>query len=220
MSKAIITPDDLFLLKEAIWPQVKFWDKQVEVIESVLLDKETFVPAAHEMGKDFVAGFIVPACFIVCAAKNVQCKILTSSATEKHLGNLWGEIDRFIRTSRAPLLAGDGGELIYNHQYMGRMGNADRTNGGWFPGGPVPERDSYVISAVVTSDYNGTGLSGHHPGSGLSLFVGDECSGMSSAAYDAAQGWADHMLLIGNPYPGVGESFFEAGVKAGDLVAA
>jgi hypothetical protein len=220
MSDSIITPDDLFILKEALWPDTRFWSKQVEVVESVCCDKETFVPAAHEMGKDFIAGFLVPACFIVCAAKRVQCKILTSSATEKHLGNLWGEIDRFIRTSRVPLKVEDGGELIYNHQYLGRVGGADRTGGGWFPGGPVPEKDSYVISAVVTSDYNGTGLSGHH--APWTLFVGDECSGMSSAAYEAAQGWAEHMLLIGNPYPTTGgaEHFFKSGVTAGDLVAA
>lgn len=211
----IITPDDLFLLKEMLWPQYRFWSKQAEIVESVCLDKETFVPAAHEMGKDFIAGFIVTGCFVLCAAKQVQCKILVSSATERHLGNLWGEIDRFIRTSKQPLLVSAGGELIYNHQYLGRMGNADRTNGGWFPGGPLPEKDSYVISAVVTNDSRNEGLSGHH--APFTLFVGDECSGMSSAAYDAAQGWADHMLLIGNPYPTT--NFFKTGVDAGDLAA-
>ena len=64
----IITPDDLFVLKEVLWPHVTFWSKQVEVIESVPVDSCTVVPSGHEMGKDFVAGFLVAGCFTLCAA--------------------------------------------------------------------------------------------------------------------------------------------------------
>ena len=37
---ALIKPDDVFVLKEVLWPHVHFYRKQVEIIESVLLNDE------------------------------------------------------------------------------------------------------------------------------------------------------------------------------------
>ena len=62
------------------------------------------------------------------------------------------------------------------------------------------EGDSYAVAAVVTNEHKGEGLSGHHAGDGFTLFVADECSGMADIAFSKASEWADHMLLIGNPY--------------------
>lgn len=45
-----IDPDELFVLKEALWPGVRFYDKQVEVIESVLLNRETYAVAGNQLG--------------------------------------------------------------------------------------------------------------------------------------------------------------------------
>ena len=92
-----ITIDDLLVLKEALWPHERLWSKQVEIAESVVRDKVTVVPAAHEVGKDYVAGFVVASIFTLCAALEIQCKIVTTSVTAAQLANLWGEIDRFIR---------------------------------------------------------------------------------------------------------------------------
>lgn len=207
----IITPDDLFVLKEALWPHVRFYDKQVEIVESVCSDSETLVPACNKSGKDFIAGFLVAGCSTICASLGVQFKILTTSATQEHLDNLWGEIDWFVRTSRVPLASGGGGRLVYHPlgKEIGVIGQSERD------GSLEQQMNSYVVARVVKNDHKGEGLSGHH--APWNLFVADECSGMADVAYKMAKGWAQRMLLIGNPWPA--ENFFERGVEAGDLVA-
>lgn len=215
----VITADDLFLLKEVLWPHVTFWSKQVEVIESVVRDSVTIVPSCHEAGKDFVAGFIVPACFTLCAALDIQCKIVTSSATKEHLDNLWGEIDLFMRTSRLPLTLDRGGQqylkrpLVYQPlgQQIGRYGESQQD------GTLEHETNSYVVSRVITNTHKGEGLTGHH--AAWTLWVADECSGMATLAFEKAESWADHMLLIGNPYPCDSSHFFRRMIEACDVLA-
>ena len=208
----IITLDDMLLVKEALWPDVRFYDKQVDVIESVVRDLVTVVPAGNELGKDFIAGFVITATFTICSAMDVQAKIVTSSATREHLDNLWGEIDFFIRTAKVPLTADKGGRLVYHPlgKEIGRVGESDRD------GSLELETNSYVVARVVTREHKGEGLAGHH--APWNLFVADECSGMADVAYKMAKGWAQRCLFIGNPWPC--ENFFRRGVEAGDLVAA
>src|SRR6516225_11646688 len=98
-----------FALKQLLWPNVRFFNKQVEVIESVRDNVETYVPAGNMLGKDFVTGFIVLWTFL--SWRNV--KIVTTSATDLQLDVLWGEIDWFIRQSVYPLLH-PRGPLVYN----------------------------------------------------------------------------------------------------------
>lgn len=216
----MITANDLFILKEALWPHVTFWSRQVEIIESVVRDACTVVPSCHEAGKDFVSGFIVPACFTLCAALDIQCKIVTSSATAEHLGNLWGEIDFFMRTSKLPLTRDRGGKqylkrpLVYLPlgQQLGRYGESEQS------GTMEHESNSYVVSRVITNNHKGEGLTGHH--ATWTLWVADECSGMATLAFEKAETWADHCLLIGNPYPSAdGDHFFKKLVEQGDVLA-
>ena len=185
--------------QNALWPDIAFYDKQIEIVESVRDNIETYVPAGNMLGKDFIAGFIA-VWFFTCYH---PVKILTTSATESHLDTLWGEIDRFIRTSRIPLTADKGGPLQYNHRHISKVLNGELI------------RDVYLKGVVASSEKKGEGLAGHH--SLHTLFICDEASGVTDVAYSMAQGWAKHMLIIGNPNPC--ENFFKAGVKGGDLAA-
>ena len=187
-----------FALKQLLWPNVRFFNKQVEVIESVRDNVETYVPAGNMLGKDFVTGFIVLWTFL--SWRNV--KIVTTSATDLQLDVLWGEIDWFIRQSVYPLLH-PRGPLVYNNRELRKVIDG------------VVNQDIYACSRVVTSGKKGEGLSGHHQEH--TLFVGDEASGLPDVAYEMAQGWAKRFLFIGNPNPC--NNFFKKGVEAGDLIA-
>lgn len=183
--------------KHALWPEVCFYDKQVEIIHSVRDDSETFVTAGNMLGKDFIAGFIV-LWYFIC---NNPVKIITTSANEKHLATLWGEIDRFIRTAAFPLRVERGGLLKYNHLELYKVVNDE------------VYKDSYVKGMVVSSPKEGEAMAGHH--SANTLWVCDEASGVDNIAYSMAQGWAKRMLVIGNPNPCT--NFFYKGVTGGDL---
>src|SRR6516162_7686299 len=102
------------------WPEVTFYDKQVETIISVENNPETFVTAGNQLGKDFVAGFIALNTFLRCIKSGETCRILTTSVAEHHLKVLWGEISRFLASSRYPLLAADGGPLVVTHMEIRR----------------------------------------------------------------------------------------------------
>src|SRR5437879_1760514 len=97
--------------KELFWPDVTFYDKQVEIVYAVEECRETMVPAGNQLGKDFVVGFICPCLFLRCLVAGLTCRIVTTSVAEHHLTVLWGEIGRFLTTSKFPLLAKDGGPL-------------------------------------------------------------------------------------------------------------
>jgi len=71
---------------------------------------------------------------------------------------------------------------------------------------------NYLVGRV---SQKGEGLAGHH--AEFTMFVGDEASGLDNEAYQAAQGWAKYMLIIGNPNPT--RNFFYRAVTAGDLLA-
>lgn len=192
----LVTVDDLLKLNAVLWPDCVLYDRQIEVIESTLSCAETYVPAANKMGKDFVCGFLAPACFLVCQAKGVTCRIVTTSVAEHHLKVLWGEIGRFLSTARYPL------DLAINYQEVRRAEEAQSKN-------PL----NYLVGRVSAK---GEGLAGHH--ADFTMFIGDEASGLDDECYKMAQGWAKHMLFIGNCNNCV--NFFRKSVDAGNLEAA
>jgi hypothetical protein len=183
--------------KHALWPEVEFYDKQIDIIHSVRDDPETFVTAGNMLGKDFVAGFVI-LWYFLC---HHPVKIITTSANEKHLATLWGEVDRFIRTAAVPLRMDRGGILKYNHLELYKFIKGELY------------KDSYVKGMVVSNPQEGEALAGHH--SANTLFVCDEASGVDNVAYSMAQGWAKHMLIIGNP--NACTNFFYHGVKGGTI---
>lgn len=104
----MISLDEMLALKALLWPDVTFYDKQVEIIDSWCNVRETVVAAGTEEGKDFVAGFLSVATPLICEAKGLTFKLLTLSVAEDHLKVLWGEIGRFLATSKRPLIAQQG----------------------------------------------------------------------------------------------------------------
>ena len=191
------------------WPQVTFYRQQQEVIYSVVDNRETVVVAGNQLGKDFVAGFIILWFFL----SRRPCRIITTSAKDDHLRVLWGEIGNFLSQSKHDLIynprAGQGSGLIYNQREIKRVYQ-----------GKI-EDISYVRGMVASEDKLAA-MQGHHAtpypdtweaeaNLPLSLFVCDEASSVPDGYYRMADTWAKRMLIFGNPWPC--DNFFKYGVK-------
>lgn len=194
-------------LAKVLWPDVKFYKQQREVIYSVVENVETFVVAGNMLGKDFVTAFIVLWFFLT----REPCRIVTTSVDGMQLeGVLWGEIRRFIYDAKYELDAGKGGPIVVNHLHLRKI----------LQSGPRAGKRcglSYCIGRVAAK---GEGMLGHHAadqGDGVprTLYVADEASGVDDVSYDRGDTWAKRKLIIGNPYPC--NNFFYKGVKGGDL---
>jgi hypothetical protein len=196
-------PVDPIDFAAVLWPDITFYDKQREIIYSVVHNDETFVPAGHMLGKDFVAAFVALWFFL----SRVPCRVVTTSADYPQLeAVLWGEIRRFVQTAAFPLDAPTG-PLVVNHLHIRKVisGTVDGL--------------SYLVGRVSAK---GEGMQGHHiaeVGDKIprTLWIADEASGVDDLGYKAADTWARRKLVIGNPYPCT--NFFRTGVKGGDLYA-
>lgn len=130
-------------------------------------------------------------------------RIVTTSVKDDHLRVLWGEIGRFIQTSKHPLEVKEGGPFIVNHRDVRKMVCGQRCEISYLRG-MVSER--------------GEGMAGHH--AAYTLCIIDEASGVDDMVYTQQATWARKLLAIGNPNPpGAGNQFFFKAVKAGDLKA-
>lgn len=187
-----------FALAAVLWPRVRFYREQRQIIEA-LEDgtDEVYVVAGNELGKDFVAGFVALATFL----RKGECRVVSTSVKDDHLRVLWGEIGRFIDTAALPLLYKDGGPLLALHREL-RRAKADGT----------PYTIPYCRGMVSEK---GEGLAGHHAAHTLAVI--DEASGVDEVAYANMQGWADQFLIFGNPNPVPKTHWFRRGVEAGDL---
>lgn len=207
-----------FELGARLWPHVRFYKEQRELIESVWDNDETVCVAGNQLGKDFTTAFIVVVFFLT----RHPCRIVTTSVDGSQLeGVLWGEMRRFIQDSRYPLEAERGGPLLVQHLkirkvYHGRVCGV-----------------SYIMGRVAA---RGEGLQGHHcnpsdlklanDGVPRTLAVGDECSGLDDESFRMLATWSRRRLYIGNPWPC--ENYFKHAVKGrpntkdigGDLVRA
>jgi hypothetical protein len=196
-------PVDPIDFAAVLWPSITFYDKQREIVYSVVHNDETFVPAGHMLGKDFVAAFVSLWFFL----SRVPCRVVTTSADYPQLeAVLWGEIRRFVQTAAFPLEA-PAGPLVVNHLHIRKVING------------VMDGLSYLVGRVSAK---GEGMQGHHiaeVGDKIprTLWIADEASGVDDAGYKAADTWARRKLVIGNPYPCT--NFFRTGVKGGDLYA-
>lgn len=183
---------DPLKLGKFLWPEVTLYKQQKEIVESVWNNRETVVPAGHQLGKDFVAGYIVLLYFL----SHHPCRVVTTSVKDDHLRVLWGEIKRFLQQmSKRPT---EGSRLIVNFREIKR-----------YVDGEVDEI-SYIYGTVSERP---EGLAGHH--AKYTLAVIDEASGVADDAYQAMDSWAKRRLIIGNPYPC--SNFFFRGVTEGDL---
>jgi len=180
---------DPLAFQTALWPNVRFYDKQQDVIQSVVDDDMTVVPAGNMLGKDFVAAFIAVWYFL----SRKPCRIVTTSAKDDHLRVLWGEINNYIQTSSFPLTVDKGGPLIVNHREIKRR----------LPDGSICPV-SYIRGMVASADSIAS-MQGHHVanvGDGIprTLFIADEASSVPDDYWKMARTWAKRALIIGNPW--------------------
>lgn len=184
---------DPIRLGKFLWPDVELYRQQKEIVYSVWNDDETFVPAGHQLGKDFVAAFITLVYFFT----HHPCRIVTTSVKDDHLRILWGEIKRFVQNmAKQP---SDDSRLTINYREIRRFVRGQE------------DTISYILGTVSEK---GEGMAGHH--AAYTLLVVDEASGVDDVVYDRGDTWAKKKLVIGNPYPAE-NNFFERAVKDGDL---
>lgn len=182
--------EDPIKFTKACWPEIRLYNKQAEVLESLRYNYETTVHAANEVGKDFTAAIAVVWWF----ASRRPARVITSSSGESQLKNiLWSEIRQRISTSRFDF-GWNVGEL-----------NIKREND------PL----SYIIGHVTKTVEN---FQGHHLDHDKPrvLCVFDECSGVGDTFHEAAQSWAHAILNIGNPMNT--RNYFYKTVKAKNVV--
>ena len=96
------------------WPHVHLYNKQREILYSVMENEETFVPAGNALGKDFVAALC--ALWFFCTRR--PARVVTTSVKYDQLNDvLWGEIRNFIHTSVIQL------PIQYNHLHIRQIRN-------------------------------------------------------------------------------------------------
>lgn len=175
------------------WPEIRLYDRQVEVLYSVRDNPETFVHAANEVGKDFIASIAVVWFF----ASRSPCKVITTSSSESQLASvLWGEIKQRIVTSRFKL------PFQVNHLLIRKVldnGSLD----------PLSE----ILGKVAQKGESFQGFHLPHDKPRI-LVVLDEASGIDDLMYESAQSFAHRILAIGNPMNTT--NFFYRCCKAGN----
>ena len=160
------------------------YDRQVEVMRSVVDTRETNVPAGHGTGKDFLASILVPWFLLT----NEDAIVVTTASTAKQVEVvLWGEIRARIHAAKVNL----GGELA-------PVAPSWRIAPKWFALG------------LTASD--ASAFAGLH--SRRVFLIRDEASGIDAPIWDAGDGLCagdtDRMLNIGNPIAGPSHPFARA----------
>lgn len=178
------------------WPHVTLYDKQREMLYSVEFNKTTYVKSANMMGKDFIAGIIIVKHFIC----HPEVRILGSSVTDAQLGVLRSEVNRFIETSKVPLLKKHGGLLTVNYDGITKL----------LPDRSGDDKTSYVKFMTTST---GEALAGHH--AEWTLLVADEASGLTKQVKTFTEGWAKKAFIFGNPHEC--QNFYREACDQGDI---
>ena len=199
---------DPIKLGRVLWPNIKFYNREEELIRSVWINDKTICVAGNKLGKDFTSSFIVLTFFLTRG----ECRIVTTSVDETQLqGVLWGEMRKLIRESVIPLDAKLGGPLIINHLHLKKA----------YTSGPYKGMEDGVSYCIGRVAKKGEGFLGHHiaqtkANEPQTLFVADEASGVDDGHLDKVETWAHRQLYIGNPYECSNAFFRES--EAGDVV--
>lgn len=188
------------------WPHYQFYDKQREIIYSVVDNFETVVVAGNQLGKDFIAGYICLWFLLTGGGEGfgVPVRIVTTSVKDDHLDVLWGEILRHVSECNTPLDSRKGGPLWINHRHIRKV---------WTQGPKKGEVHPRTYLRGMVSE-KGEGLGGHHAPKTLCVF--DEASGCSDEGYMHSTGWAKKYLIFGNPWDC--QNFFRTSVEGGDIL--
>jgi len=178
-----------------VWPHIKLYDKQREIMYSVRDNDETIVPAGNMLGKDFISAVI--SIWFFCTRR--PCRIVTTSVKYDQLNDvLWGEIRRLLESAKIQL------PIHYNHMKIRQI----RSDGSYVP---LTELVGQVIN-------KGESLLGRHLPNDIprTLAIFDEASGIGTEVYDSTKTWAHRILVIGNPHPTT--NFFYQAVREGDIL--
>lgn len=194
LAEAKVVRDDWRRFSKWLWPAVVWSPDQASMIQSFEDNRQTFVVAANEQGKDFAAAFCAVRRFLT----RRECRGVITSVAGNHLGILWGEIERFIYTSRIPLTVDRGGPLEVLNREIYKVKNGKRC--------PI----SYIKAMVAEEE---TKMAGHH--AAHTFFMGDEASGLKDGYFSQALGWADKFLIFGNANPC--QNFYRKAIKGGDV---
>lgn len=187
---------DPLKLIEILWPGIRLYDKQVEILYSLNENDETVVPAGNMLGKDFIAALAILIFFL----SRYQARVVASSVDQDQLSKvLWGEMANFIQSAAHPL------PLKVNFLNITKE----------IDGVVVPK--TYIVGRVAKTP---EGLLGHHldklPGNvPTTLAVFDEASSIKDVMKEKTDTWAHRTLVIGNPYPC--NNFFKQASKLGDV---
>ena len=186
--------DPLKLIK-LLWPSVTLYKEQRDILYSVEECPETIVPAANQMGKDFVSALITLVFFI----RRKSARIVTTSVDFNQLEKvLWGEMANFIATSEYKL------PIRVKHMEIKRIHNGKES----------PK--AYLIGRTATDQAS---LQGHHHardnGRPTTLAVYDEASGIAPDMFQATAAWRHSMLVIGNCFPC--RNYFYTSTKEGSI---
>lgn len=204
MQHQSVDPTDFF---RVLWPHVTFYKEQVEIINSVRDNSETYVVAANQVGKDFVSAAIA-LWYFLC---HRQVRIVVTSVRDDHLRVFFGEIGRFIQEAKYPLLCQRKRDKMMGYTQMS--------------GGPlwVNHHDirKYVDGKMCPISYlrgmvseKGEGLQGHHATHTLGIV--DEASSAENVVHEMMSTWAKRLLIFGNPLPC--DNFFRKAVREGDIL--
>lgn len=186
------------------WPGIRLYQKQWDIWQSVIENRDTLVVAANDTGKSFITALICIWFFV----SRTPCRVITHSTNADQLDRvLWGEIRQLISTCCQPLPIKMYGDINHGIKQV-------------LPGTGIDPRSEFV-GRVSDSE---AGLLGRHlPSFDVSdptprvLFVSDECSGIRQTAWDTVGTCAHRRLGIGNAYWPKWNTFFVNDTEAGDM---
>lgn len=192
----MIKPDkcDPFALFKLVWPHLRLYDKQREILRSVWDNEETIVVAGHKLGKDFISAVVA----ILFFRSRSPCRVITTSVSGVQLEDvLWGEIRWLLSEAKIDL------GLQYNHLHLRQK----------LQNGKYQDKSELRGKTVAV----GESLAGYHLPFDVprTLAIFDESSAISDETYRSTLGWTTRRLIIGNPYPC--NNFFKRAVKKGDV---
>lgn len=192
------------------WPLISFYKEQRDIIYSVRDNDETIVPAANQLGKDFVAAFIA----IWWQMRTRPARVLATSPQATQLEDvLWGEIRKLLRASKVPLPLHPTHMLVRQQRNDGTYVDTGELRG------QAVNKGEALLGRHLPRISDDSPQCRHYVERGESgipttLLLVDEGSGMDDEPYYKSETWAHRRLTIGNCYPTT--NFFYQGTQAGD----
>jgi hypothetical protein len=187
---------DPFTFIRACWPDMRLYEKQRDIIESVRDNLQTFVHAANEMGKTRAAALVA----IWWHATRSPSRVILFSSSQDQLNQaLWPELKSLIATSRVAFPWRIVEHIITKYADDRRQEIL-----------PLDRLVAHVTTEVER--FHGVHLPEDRP---RILVVFDEASAIADEFIEAAESFAHRILVIGNPLSNT--NFFYRGCKGGDL---